>query len=218
MYKGLLIIFILVQFNCPAFAQKKTYKWVDEHGVTHYGDRIPVEDSNKPNVELSPKGVVLKKNQSAAPEDLEKKKAEEEQKKKEQKLNAEIRRKNQILLDSYSNPEEIDLAKQRYLQQTSLDVKSAEARIAELEKKKARLSQEAAAYQKKNQPIPEDNKRGLSDADEQIATLQKFISNKNVEIETTCKKFDADKQRYVELTAKPQDPAPAANVSTIPKK
>ena len=40
-------------------AEAKVYKWVDNNGVTHYGETIPPEYASKDNVQLDEKGRVV---------------------------------------------------------------------------------------------------------------------------------------------------------------
>ena len=44
--------------------QKPTYKWVDEQGVTHYGDSVPAEYSQREKRVLKQHGVELQKQQA----------------------------------------------------------------------------------------------------------------------------------------------------------
>ncbi|HKU80279.1 MAG TPA: DUF4124 domain-containing protein, partial [Rhodanobacteraceae bacterium] len=42
----------------------KTYKWVDENGVTHYGDTVPQEYSQREQQILNSQGVEVQKRQA----------------------------------------------------------------------------------------------------------------------------------------------------------
>jgi len=43
---------------------KQTYKWVDEKGVTHYGDTVPSEYSQREQHVLNDQGVEVQKRQA----------------------------------------------------------------------------------------------------------------------------------------------------------
>jgi Domain of unknown function (DUF4124) len=55
---------LLGLFSLDAAAQSakgtKSYKWVDEHGVTHYGDAVPPEYSSRERAELNGRGVKVR--------------------------------------------------------------------------------------------------------------------------------------------------------------
>jgi len=80
-------------------AGAKTYKWVDEKGVTHYGDRIPPQYA-------APKAQVV-----AQPLSPEERKAREQ----EAKRQLEQRRQDTALLATYANTQEIEAARSREL-------------------------------------------------------------------------------------------------------
>ncbi|MGH8757792.1 MAG: DUF4124 domain-containing protein, partial [Burkholderiales bacterium] len=72
-YFALLLLFAMPGVHALAVM----YKWVDENGVTHYGDSIPPEYRSRANEELNKRGVIIKKNDAAlTPEQI---KAKEEE-------------------------------------------------------------------------------------------------------------------------------------------
>ena len=52
-------LLLLAAFSTTAVA--KLYKWVDDKGVTHYGETIPPEYADKDNVQFDDKGRVIKR-------------------------------------------------------------------------------------------------------------------------------------------------------------
>ena len=50
----------------------KLYKWVDEKGVVHYGETIPPEYKDRASVEMSPRGVVIRRQDAYVPPDPKK--------------------------------------------------------------------------------------------------------------------------------------------------
>jgi hypothetical protein len=84
---------------------KRIIKWVDSHGVTHYGDKLPAQEAGRSNSEMTNQGVVVKQNVTNVP------KNEQEDAERLAK-----QRKDGILLASYTKVEEIDMARDRYLQ------------------------------------------------------------------------------------------------------
>ncbi|HMK14270.1 MAG TPA: DUF4124 domain-containing protein, partial [Burkholderiales bacterium] len=95
------LLLLLATAGVPAFAVM--YKWVDENGVTHYGDSIPPQYINRANVELNQGGVVLKKNEPAlTPEQIKAKEAELAKRKQE----GDTRRRDAVLLGTYTSAEE----------------------------------------------------------------------------------------------------------------
>src|SRR3989338_7910348 len=101
-----------------ATAEAKLYKWVDDKGETHYGEVIPPEYADKDKVQFNEKGREIKKKEAGSKDASEKKIAEEE------RALIDRRRKDKALVSTYSNEKEIDLARDRNLQQVEARINS----------------------------------------------------------------------------------------------
>jgi hypothetical protein len=100
-----------------------TYKWVDENGVTHYGDSIPPQYAKKESSVLNKQGVVVRRNDAQkSPEQLaEEARAHE----------AVIRQKQHdaFLLTTYPTVRDIESLRDERLEQISGQRRAAEAYI-----------------------------------------------------------------------------------------
>lgn len=85
-------------------AGAKTYKWVDEKGVTHYGDRVPPQYAKGGN-----------EKSAAAPVSADEQRAREQ----EARRQVEQRRQDVALLATYANDKEIDDARARDLKRVN---------------------------------------------------------------------------------------------------
>lgn len=178
-------------------------KWVDEQGVTHYGDTIPPEYVKQGSTEFSTKGTVVKKTERAiTPE--ERKKLEEERLNQEAAKQKEMeqQRRDKALLNTYTSEKEIDLARDRNLQQAEVQSKSAELRIKQVEERLAKYRTQAAAATKAGKPVSGDLKQDIANAESEILHQKEAIQQKKKDVEAVRAKFEADKQRYLELTKK----------------
>ena len=189
------LLLLLATAVVPAFAVM--YKWVDENGVTHYGDSIPPQYINRANVELNQGGVVLKKNEPAlTPEQIKAKEAELAKRKQE----GDTRRRDAVLLGTYTSAEEIDLARDRNLRQIEQIIKDTETQLKSVQDKLDASRKQAAAYKRDNQPVPDELKMDIeilekSNQDLGLAVIQKRAEAKEVRV-----RFEEDKKRYIELT------------------
>src|SRR6202166_4130731 len=81
---------------------RTVYKWVDEHGVTHYGDRIPPEYAAQEQQVINSQGVEIKRLEAQkTPEAL----AAEDQKRAEAEQN---KNRDRNLLNTYASVQEIE--------------------------------------------------------------------------------------------------------------
>lgn len=115
-------IFLLV----APFASAAMYKWVDEKGIVHYGDRAPTQYGNTLDVRTINKSGVLSARQAQAnviEQDPEKQKAEV-------KRQLEQARQDNALLATYASEQEIEFARERELNRRQEIVATATASLA----------------------------------------------------------------------------------------
>ena len=193
-----------ISFSLPAAA--KLYKWVDENGTTHYGETIPPEYAGKDRAELNKAGRVIKKQDVLTPEELRaersNKEQEEARKLSEEKAALERKRRDKALIDTYSNVNEIDLARKRNLQQIELRINGINANLKMASDNLLGLQKEAEAYTSANKKIPASLQEDLQEAQTRLDKLQKDLEKPQTEKAAMEARYDADKARYRELTGK----------------
>jgi hypothetical protein len=176
-----------------------TFKWVDEKGIVHYGDKIPPEYAGKANTEIGKSGVTLKKNEGQlTPEqqkarDIEKRKQDEEKKKE-----LEIQRRNKALLTTYNNEQEIDTARAKSLAQAEDAIRGIQQKIADTQQRQASLQKEIGSY--KGKKVPADLVSAVEDADKDLRNNQQLVVAKRKELDAIRARFDEEKRVYIELT------------------
>lgn len=192
-------LIISATFSLPAAA--KMYKWVDDKGTTHYGETIPPEYANKDRVEMD-KGRVTKKVEVLTPEERLAKKEAETKKRDEDKAALDLKRRDVTLTNTYSNSDEIDLARKRNLQQVEARITSNQSQLKMASASLAGLQQEADKRAKSKKAVSESLQEDLHQSQSQVARLQKNLDTSLAEKAAVEAKFDADKTRYKELTGK----------------
>jgi hypothetical protein len=166
----------------------KIHKWVDDKGVTHYGDKIPANDAHRDNSVLNKQGVVLKRNQvnninhSDIDQDL-----------------LEQKKRDRALLASYTNEQEIDLARDRTLQMDEVVIQSLQQRRVSALKRQENNQKNIASFTKEKKPVPEDLTQSAEDIRAELAGIDEQISRRKSSMDETRKRFDADKQRFMEI-------------------
>lgn len=178
-------------------------KWVDEQGVTHYGDTIPPQYVNQSSTELSTKGVVVKKTERA--QTAEERRAIEEDKARKQESQAreqEQQRRDRALLNTYTSETEIDLTRDRNLQQAEVQTQSAELRIKQVTERLTKYRKQADGMTQSGKPVAADLKQDIENAEREILHLRESIQQKKKDMEAIRARFETDKQRYRELTSK----------------
>ena len=182
----------------PALADTKIVKWVDGKGVTHYGDRPPSFEESKSNVEMNKQGVVTKKNAIVSPKDS----ALDIQLQQQQ-------RKDKILLDSYTNATEIDLARDRSLEMDKAALTSLASQKENVSARIIRNKQTAESFKARKKPLPINLDNEFKDAAAQSGRIDKQIAERKLAMEQTRKNYAEDKTRYLML----KQPAGADNTN-----
>ncbi len=199
----------------PAQAQTKLYKWVDANGKVHYTDKIPTEAAGRASEELNKQGTVIRRNDAAlTPEQREQAEQERKRRIEEEAAAREQKRKDLALLNTYSNERDIDEARARALRQNEEAVKEAERKLADAQKRQDKLKADAEFYQKK--PMPAQLKQDMQINELELKTQTELIEAKRKEVAGINAKYDEDRRRYVELTAKSSKTAQGP-VATTPR-
>ena len=183
-----------------ATAEAKLYKWVDDKGVTHYGEIIPPEYADKDNVQFSDKGRVIKKTRKVSAEERRAQNELAAKKRAEDKAALEQRRKDNMLLSTFSNENEIDLARDRNLQQVEAVINSIQllhkSTVQSLESYHLEVEQRTKAGKK----IPSSLQSDIANAENQTKKLQQDLAKAMEKSAAVRASYEADKARYRELT------------------
>ncbi|MBI5006572.1 MAG: DUF4124 domain-containing protein [Nitrosomonadales bacterium] len=175
-------------------AEAKLYKWVDKNGQTHYGETIPPEYANRDT-------QVLEKSRLQDRKDGFDVKQQEESKVDPEiaKAAKEAKRKDEALLNTYSNEKEIDLSRQRNLLQVEARVNSYSTMLISAQERLADLHKERDEITSRGRPIPPSLTEDISEAMALVAKRQKELSVSQKEMEGVKMRYDAEKKRYREL-------------------
>ena len=184
----------------PGETQARMYKWIDEQGNVHYGDRIPPQYAEKEQQRLNPQGITVEVRERAkTPEEL----AEERRLARIQEEKAEVRRQQQerdrILLDTFSNEDEIIMTRNGKVSAIDAILRVTQGRIESLRNRLAELTNRAANLERSGKPVPAVLHQDILSARQQIVDNQAYILQKEQEQQETSAKYEADIQRFREL-------------------
>jgi hypothetical protein len=172
----------------PTYADSKIVKWIDNKGVTHYGDRPPSFEESKSNVEMNKQGMVTKKNVIIIPKDSAQDLQQQQQ-----------ARKDKILLDSYTNANEIDLARDRSLEMSKAALTSLASQKESITARIARNNQTAEGFKKRNKTLPANLDNEFKEALAQSGRIDKQVTEHKLAMAQTRKNYAEDKARYLIL-------------------
>jgi hypothetical protein len=176
------------------------YKWVDENGVTHYGDRIPPQYAKKESSVLNKQGVEIGRNDAQKTPD---------QLAEEARLHEAALRQKQhdsFLLTTYSTVKDIESLRDERLGQISGQRRAAEAYIDGLHSRLSTLQSRALNFKPYNEApgarrLPDDLAEDLMRTVNEMRSQKAALAAKDAEEYALRAQFQADIDRYLELHA-----------------
>ena len=185
-------------FSTWADAGRTVYKWVDEHGVTHYGDHIPPEYATQERQVINKQGVEIRRLEAQkTPEQL----AAEEQKKLEIE---QSQNRDRNLLNTYVSVQEIERLRDQRLTLLSDQIKVTSQFLEVLNGKLKKLRASSTHFKPysddPNAPaMPDQIAEDLVRQGNDIRTQEQNLREKRSEEATMKKQFESDIERFKEL-------------------
>ena len=179
-------------------SDRRVYKWVDEQGVTHYGDQIPPEYAAKAHGVINNQGIEVEHTDAQkTPEQL----AAEDQK----KLDAEQRAsRDSNLLNTYGSVQEIERLRDQRLSLLADQIKLKEQFLETLNAKMNKLKATSSLYKPyssdpKAPPMTDQLAEDLVRVGSDIHTQEENLREKRTEHANMNQEFEGDIARFKEL-------------------
>jgi len=194
--------------------KRQTYKWTDEKGVTHYGDSVPAEYSQREQRVLNKQGVEVQKKQA------EMSPAEAAEYAARQKEEAQRRQHDMFLISTYPSVKEIEQVRDSRLEQINSQISASEGYIATLTTRVDGLKQRALVFAPYNKApnarrMPDDLAEEMVRALSELRTQNSALAQRRTEMQNVVDSFDADIKRFKELRT---SAAARVNEANRPKK
>ena len=191
------LVLVLTALSCVARADA-IYKWRDADGVVHYGNTLPAKDAGLAGTTMDKHGLVVKQT-PAAPTEQQRQamQAEAARQARLQAAQIEQQRQDTALLNTYTSPSEIDLARDHNLELVQLVINGIQSRLGLLYDKRQQLLRESGG----NIPTSGNTATEFNANEQHIRDLTTQLQQKNRELAATRSKYDAEKARFIELTS-----------------
>lgn len=187
---------------CSQQVMAKTYKWVDDKGVTHMGDTIPPEYAGKDRAELNKSGRTVSTKDILTAEERRAKEAEQLKASAQETSARDQKLHDKSLTDTYSSVQEIELSRTRSLQQVDARINSINSQLKMNGNSLASLQKDADNRVKSNGKIPFSLQEDIKSAQERDRRLHHDLEKYLAEKSAVNTRYDADKARFRELTGK----------------
>lgn len=202
-----LLSFIVALMALAPSAHAKIYKWTDENGKIHFGDRIPAKYTNSAHEQLSNSGKTIESvGRAKSGEELRAERlaqeAEEKRLKEERKAQLEQARQDQILLDTFSSERDITIMRDDRLSAIDSDLRLAESYNSQLRTQVEKTQNDINNFVKRKKPVPETLQQTIAGVQAQIDKNNEFVERKNQEKTEITEQFAKDLKRFKELRAR----------------
>ncbi|MBW8364308.1 MAG: DUF4124 domain-containing protein [Rhizobium sp.] len=176
------------------------YRWVDGNGRVHYGDTLPPTYQQSGAAEMSKQGNIIKRTQSEAERRAQaEREAEQKRIQDEQQKQAQLDR---ALTQTYTTEAEIDLARDRALENYKLMIRGAEIRASAVDANLVDLRTRIANIQKAGRKVGPGLQEQLDQAVRESEELKRTVQKNQNAMVQVREKYEADKLRFRELTGK----------------
>jgi hypothetical protein len=182
----------------PNSKNSLSYRWVDEQGVIHYGDRVPPQYSQKQQSVLNSQGVEVKR--------LDAQKTPEELAAENRQLQEAIRLKqhDSFLMTTYTSVKDIESLRDERLEQMKAQRTAAEQYVESLHSRLSALQARALVFRPYNakpgaRRMPDDLAEDLVRTLNEMRTQSSALAAKGQEETALKEQFQADIERYREL-------------------
>lgn len=201
MYVKAVALAVFVLLPLAAGAQQRSYTWVDDDGVRHYGDKIPAEYAEKDKGIVNEHGVVIEHiDGKKTAEELEAERVADEL-----EMQKELqKRADRALLATYQNVGEIEMHRDRRVELFQAQSRVTELYLRNLDRRLQQLKKESQRYRPYSSdpgaPMVEPKLvREIEDTESTIARHQDNLMKYRKEEEHIIQQFDGDIHRFKNL-------------------
>jgi hypothetical protein len=183
----------------------RVYRWLDEHGVVHYGDAIPPQYADQDQIVLNGQGVQVGAIPGRrTPEQLQSEATQRAAEDRAHTITAQARQRDQNLLATYLSVEEIEALRDRRAEIVEGQARVTSQYLDQLRAHQGQLEQQVRHFKPYNNapnatPLPERLAEDLVRTTSDIVTQQRNLEAKRQDLERMKSQFASDIARFKEL-------------------
>jgi len=198
---ALLVLPVIVMVSSFS-VQAKMYKWVDENGQMHFGDRIPPQYAVKEHQELNNQGLVVKHKDAAktATQKAEDKRLEHERKKAELEEKKKIQR-DRVLLDTYTTERDLIVARDSRLDAVDSQIRLATSIIDDSNTKIESMEKQVEQLEASGRQVPPDLYERIENQKQQVSVQNEVMENHKKRRDEISAQFNDYIERFKILKA-----------------
>ena len=193
--KNTFILLLTISFSALSVSANadtnKIVKWKDSDGVTHYSDKLPSQEAGRSNTEIRNNGIVIKQNIRTDQKNTI------DQQEQQEKLAQQ--RADKVLLASYTNADEIDLACERNLETDQAALQSLAQRKKNILSRNESNKKTVQSLKAKNKALPTTLVEELKQSQLEMDKINQQIAKRKQNMQATRKRYAEEKNRFIAL-------------------
>ena len=196
-------LFILL-FICLSSAQAKMFKWMDDEGNTHFGDKIPTKYLTKEHKELNAQGAVVKTHDEVKVETAEQRKEKGRLariKKEKEALAKEQAKQDRVLLDTYTTERDLDAALKARLDAVDSQLQLSESIIKDAKRKLELTEKQITNIEASGKEVPKNISDKMKSEEKQLRTYNEVAADHAKRKQKIKDQFSSYIKRFRELKA-----------------
>jgi hypothetical protein len=186
--------------------QAKMYRWVDEDGQMHFGDKIPPKYVVREHDELNEQGIKIKHREAAkTPEEKAEEKRLEKEREKAALIVKKKKQRDRVLLDTYTTERDLVLARDSRLDAVGSQIQLAETIISDSNNKIESMEKKITQIRASNREVPLALYDRLDGEKQQVAVQTKVMENHKKRRDEISEQFNGYIERFKVLKAEQQE-------------
>lgn len=184
---------------------QRLYRWVDENGNVHFGDRIPPEYADRDRSVLNSQGIAIDREEGAiTDEELEAIERQRAVEAAERDARAETARRDRMLIETYLSVADIENLRDSRVEMLESQISLTRNYLANLNRRLDALHRDAARYKPYNEredapELPQDLANEIRVTEASIASYQQTIERTRDEQAKLKTQFNSDIERFKQL-------------------
>ncbi|NOQ88726.1 MAG: DUF4124 domain-containing protein [Gammaproteobacteria bacterium] len=182
------------------------YRWVDEDGQMHFGDKIPPKYVVREHDELNEQGIKIKHREAAkTPEEKAEEKRLEKEREKAALIVKKKKQRDRVLLDTYTTERDLVLARDSRLDAVGSQIQLAETIISDSNNKIESMEKKITQIRASNREVPLALYDRLDGEKQQVAVQTKVMENHKKRRDEISEQFNGYIERFKVLKAEQQE-------------
>jgi Txe/YoeB family toxin of Txe-Axe toxin-antitoxin module len=183
-----------------SFQANALIKCKDKDGNWHFGDTLPPECAQEGYQELNKQGMVVDETERAkTDEEIAEQERLAEIEAEKRRIEEEAARRDKILLDTFSNVDDINMARDGKFAALETAIALAQKRNEKLQSDMDKLIEQAAAAERAGKPPAENLETDIQKLKRRINNNNEFITEKRKEQDAVKVEAEQDVARFKEL-------------------